>query len=45
MLIWLFIVFRGIKSGLKREPDKGGLIHLLFILRSPFRCFTVLPFL
>ncbi|MGG4245115.1 nitric-oxide reductase large subunit [Bacillus licheniformis] len=30
MLIWLFIVFRGIKSGLKREPDKGGLIHLLF---------------
>lgn len=30
MLIWLFIVFRGIKSGLKRESDKGGLIHLLF---------------
>jgi nitric oxide reductase subunit B len=30
MLIWLCIVFRGIKSGLKRESDKGGLIHLLF---------------
>ncbi|MDA7027939.1 nitric-oxide reductase large subunit [Bacillus sp. CLL-7-23] len=30
MLIWLVIVFRGIKSGLKRETDKGGLIHLLF---------------
>ncbi|KIY22221.1 MULTISPECIES: nitric-oxide reductase large subunit [Mesobacillus] len=30
MLIWLFIVFRGIRSGLKRESDKGGLIHLLF---------------
>ncbi|WP_223593400.1 nitric-oxide reductase large subunit [Neobacillus bataviensis] len=30
MLIWLFIVFRGVKAGLKRESDKGGLIHLLF---------------
>lgn len=30
MLIWLFIVFRGIKRGLKKETDKGGLIHLLF---------------
>jgi len=30
MLIWLFIVFRGIKSGLRKEKDKGGLIHLLF---------------
>ncbi|MFL6563010.1 MAG: cbb3-type cytochrome c oxidase subunit I, partial [Bacillus sp. (in: firmicutes)] len=30
MLIWLFIVYRGIKAGLKREMDKGGLIHLLF---------------
>ncbi|MDV2888567.1 nitric-oxide reductase large subunit, partial [Alkalihalophilus pseudofirmus] len=27
---WLFIVFRGIKAGLKKESDKGGLIHLLF---------------
>lgn len=30
MGIWLVIVYRGIKSGLKRESDKGGLIHLLF---------------
>ncbi|MCM3569795.1 nitric-oxide reductase large subunit [Neobacillus mesonae] len=30
MLIWLFIVFRGIKRGLHNETDKGGLIHLLF---------------
>lgn len=30
MLIWLFIVYRGIKAGLKKETDKGGLIHLLF---------------
>jgi nitric oxide reductase subunit B len=30
MLIWLFIVYRGIRAGLKKESDKGGLIHLLF---------------
>ncbi|WP_353949229.1 nitric-oxide reductase large subunit [Sporolactobacillus sp. Y61] len=30
MAIWLFIVYRGIKNGLKYERDKGGLIHLLF---------------
>ncbi|AOZ94694.1 nitric-oxide reductase large subunit [Paenibacillus crassostreae] len=30
MLLWLFIIFRGIKSSLKREPDRGGLIHLVF---------------
>lgn len=30
MLIWLFIVYRGIRAGLKKETDKGGLIHLLF---------------
>ncbi|NMD68682.1 nitric-oxide reductase large subunit [Bacillus sp. DNRA2] len=30
MIIWLFIVFRGIKRALKREDDKGGLVHLLF---------------
>ncbi|HHY73565.1 MAG TPA: nitric-oxide reductase large subunit [Bacillus bacterium] len=30
MGIWLFLVFRGVKAGLKRETDKGGLIHLLF---------------
>ncbi|HJV30860.1 MAG TPA: cbb3-type cytochrome c oxidase subunit I, partial [Bacillales bacterium] len=30
MVIWLFIMFRGIKSALKRETDRGGLVHLLF---------------
>jgi nitric oxide reductase subunit B len=30
MFIWLFIVYRGIRAGLKKESDKGGLIHLLF---------------
>jgi nitric oxide reductase subunit B len=30
MLIWLFIVYRGIRAALKKETDKGGLIHLLF---------------
>ena len=30
MGIWLLILFRGIRGGLKKESDKGGLIHLLF---------------
>jgi nitric oxide reductase subunit B len=30
MIIWLFIMFRGIKDALKRETDRGGLVHLLF---------------
>ncbi|TRM11303.1 nitric-oxide reductase large subunit [Lentibacillus cibarius] len=30
MGIWLLIVFRGIRGGLQKERDKGGLIHLLF---------------
>jgi nitric oxide reductase subunit B len=30
MVIWLYIMFRGIRSALKRETDKGGLVHLLF---------------
>ncbi|WML28310.1 nitric-oxide reductase large subunit [Neobacillus sp. OS1-33] len=30
MIIWLFIVYRGIRSALKRESDRGGLVHLLF---------------
>lgn len=30
MFIWLFIVYRGIRAGLQKETDKGGLIHLLF---------------
>ncbi|MDA8218272.1 MAG: cbb3-type cytochrome c oxidase subunit I [Dehalococcoidales bacterium] len=27
--IWLFIVYRGVATGLRREHDKGGLTHLL----------------
>lgn len=30
MVIWLFIVFRALRSALKKEQDKGGLVHLLF---------------
>jgi nitric oxide reductase subunit B len=30
MVIWLYIMFRGIRNALKRETDKGGLVHLLF---------------
>ncbi len=44
MLIWLFIVFRGIKSGLKRESDKGGLIHLLFYAAVAVPLFYIFAF-
>ncbi|MDF2557623.1 MAG: nitric-oxide reductase large subunit [Bacillales bacterium] len=30
LLIWLFIVGRGLKDALRSEKDKGGLVHLLF---------------
>ncbi|MDQ0215491.1 nitric oxide reductase subunit B [Oikeobacillus pervagus] len=45
MGIWLFIVFRGIKRSLKKETDKGGLVHLLFysaIAVPAFYCFAFL---
>ncbi len=29
MGIWLFIVARGMRDGLRRETDKGGLVHML----------------
>ncbi|PLR79615.1 nitric-oxide reductase large subunit [Bacillus canaveralius] len=44
MLIWLFIVYRGIRSGLKRESDKGGLIHLLFYSAIAVPLFYVFAF-
>lgn len=44
MFIWLFIVYRGIKSGLKRESDKGGLIHLLFYSAIAVPFFYVFAF-
>jgi nitric oxide reductase subunit B len=43
MVIWLFIMFRGIRSALKRETDRGGLVHLLFyasIAVPLFYCFA-----
>ncbi|MGJ7921867.1 nitric-oxide reductase large subunit [Neobacillus sp. LXY-4] len=45
MIIWLFIVYRGIKSGLKRESDKGGLIHLLFYSAIAVPFFYLFAFL
>lgn len=30
MAIWLFIVYRAIRTALRKETDKGGLTHLLF---------------
>ncbi|PLR77195.1 nitric-oxide reductase large subunit [Bacillus sp. V3-13] len=44
MLIWLFIVYRGIRSGLRRESDKGGLIHLLFYSAIAVPLFYVFAF-
>ncbi|MHB9027053.1 MAG: nitric-oxide reductase large subunit [Armatimonadota bacterium] len=29
LLIWLFIVFRGMRDGLRQEKDRGGLVHML----------------
>lgn len=45
MVIWLYIVYRGIKSGLKRESDKGGLIHLLFYSAIAVPAFYIFAFL
>ncbi|MDF2903927.1 MAG: nitric-oxide reductase [Bacillus sp. (in: firmicutes)] len=45
MIIWLFIVYRGIRSGLKRETDKGGLIHLLFYSAIAVPFFYLFAFL
>ncbi|MDP4084885.1 MAG: nitric-oxide reductase large subunit [Bacillota bacterium] len=43
MIIWLVIVYRGIKNSLKQESDKGGLVHLFFyasIAVPLFYCFA-----
>lgn len=45
MLIWLYIVFRGLKDGLKRETDKGGLVHLLFYASIAVPAFYVFALL
>ena len=44
MATWLFIVYRGIRSGLKRERDKGGLIHLLFYASIAVPAFYIFAF-
>jgi nitric oxide reductase subunit B len=44
MAIWLFIVYRGIYNGLKKERDKGGLIHLLFYASIAVPAFYIFAF-
>jgi nitric oxide reductase subunit B len=44
MLIWLYIVFRGLKGALQAERDKGGLTHLLLYSSAAipvFYCFSL----
>ena len=44
MLIWLFIVYRGLRGALKAERDKGGLTHLLLYSAAAipvFYCFAL----
>jgi nitric oxide reductase subunit B len=44
MSIWLFIVFRGLRSALQLENDRGGLTHLLFYSAAAipvFYCFAL----
>ena len=45
MGIWLFIVFRGLRSALQAESDRGGLTHLLLYSAAAipvFYCFGLL---
>ena len=44
MLIWLFIVARGLRAALKAESDRGGLTHLLLYAATAipvFYCFAL----
>ena len=44
MGIWLFIVYRGLRSALKAETDRGGLTHLLLYSSAAipvFYCFAL----
>jgi nitric oxide reductase subunit B len=44
MLIWLFIVARGLRAALKAESDRGGLTHLLLYSSTAipvFYCFAL----
>lgn len=44
MAIWLYIVFRAIRSALKQEKDKAGLVHLLFYSAIAVPFFYVFAF-
>jgi len=44
LLIWLFIVYRGLRSALKSEEDKGGLVHLLFYSAIAIPAFYLVAF-
>lgn len=44
MLIWLYIVYRGLRGALQAEKDKGGLTHLLLYSSAAipvFYCFAL----
>ena len=44
MLIWLYIVYRGLKAALQSEGDRGGLTHLLLYSSAAipiFYCFAL----
>ncbi|ADG06795.1 nitric-oxide reductase large subunit [Kyrpidia tusciae] len=45
LLIWLFIVWRGLRDSLRRETDKGGLVHLLFYSAWTIPGFYIFAFL
>lgn len=44
LLIWLYIVRRGLRKGLTQETDKGGLVHLLFYSAIAIPAFYVFAF-
>ncbi|TQS75822.1 nitric-oxide reductase large subunit [Ornithinibacillus gellani] len=44
LAIWLWIIYRGIRNGLKQETDKGGLIHLLFYASIAVPAFYIFAF-
>lgn len=45
MILWLIIVYRGLRDGLKQENDRGGLIHLLFYSAIAVPFFYLFAFL
>nr|WP_084213521.1 cbb3-type cytochrome c oxidase subunit I [Thermicanus aegyptius] len=45
MTLWLIIVYRGLRDGLKQEKDRGGLVHLLFYSAIAVPFFYLFAFL